>query len=649
MIKNKHFIVLFTLILSPFATAKIEPYPLEYWALRDVISNVSVSPDGEHLAMLKIEFKDADPVLEVYDASDLSKKPFRLNADPMEITGFSWVSDNNIIINLRQQVRDRIDGFNQGVYEGRLALLDIEKEEIKQFNETSPSIAGLLPNEPDKIILSFLPGGQDGIVNRALRPRTYYELNLRNGRKKLIIQGNMRLAQVQFDAEGNPITAVGFDLGPNERIWYYREPGTSEWQEIYRQHEDSFETFSIQGKHPSKENWLLVVANNGRDKIALWEFDTQNKRFGEIIYARSDVNIRGVQSHSNDWSEPDVIVGATYYKDKPHIEFFDETEAATFAQLEGVVPNAHTFFISSRSRDGATLTVFNIAPNDPGTHYLLKDGRFQKIGSVQPLFEAEQLANVEYITYTARDGREITAFLTTPKGEPPFPLVVVPHGGPFISEMVVFDEWGQMLANNGYMVLQPQYRGSTNYGLEFYKSAFIEGGQGGRKMQDDKDDGALHLVEQGLVDKDRIAMFGWSYGGYAALIAAARQQQIYQCVIAGAAVTDNIYQVNFYRDRLRGAQKAEQLGMWTESISPIEEAENVNVPMLLIHGDVDQRVPIGHIRRYRDELEKNNKPYEYVELEGADHFGSTLFYDHQIKMYEAMIGFFREDCGPGGL
>jgi len=168
-------------------------------------------------------------------------------------------------------------------------------------------------------------------------------------------------------------------------------------------------------------------------------------------------------------------------------------------------------------------------------------------------------------------------------------------------------------------------------------------------MQDDKDDVALHLVRRGLVDPERIAMFGWSYGGYAALVAASRTPQIYQCVIAGAAVADQIQQVNYYRYSLRGAQKERQLAYRADSINPIDEVANVNIPILLIHGDVDQRVPITHANRYRKELDKHNMEYQYLELEGADHFSNTWTFEHQKAIYSTMLGFLQNDCGPGGL
>src|SRR5690606_31249758 len=313
-------------------------------------------------------------------------------------------------------------------------------------------------------------------------------------------------------------------------------------------------------------------------------------------------------------------------KEKLFFEYFDGVEEATYRQLEELVPSSHYVRIVSRSRDGETLVVENSGPRDPGTFYLLKDGRLQLVGSKQPLFKADDLADVEYITYEARDGRQIPAYLTIPNGEPPFPAIVLPHGGPFVQEIVGYDEWGQVLANNGYLVLQPQYRGSQGYGLDFYTSAFRDGGQGGYKMQDDKDDGALYLVEQGLADRDRLALFGWSYGGYAALVAASRAPQIYQCVVAGAAVSDPLMQVNYYRDFLRGAQRDEELNMWRDSISPVKDIGQVNVPMLLIHGDVDQRVPPAHVRKYMKELDRTGKDYRYVELKGADHFSNTLFY-----------------------
>ena len=629
----------------------VEPYPLEYWALRPVISNVAVSPDGKYLGLVKIPSKDGNPIIEIYDAADLAKEPFRLNADPMEIQGFSWASDRDLLFRLRQKVRDRIEGFNQGVYEYKLAVLDVEAQKMRSFESERSGIVNILSKQPNKVILAVAEGGEDGPAARiraSFRPLAYYEFDLRRGSRKLIIRGKLSLAQVSFDGDGNPWLARGFDVAAKELVRYHRKLGASGWEEFHRQHEDDFGSFFVVGFDVDNRDELYVIANHGNDKRGLWSLNVDT---GEMtaLYRRSDVDVSNVLGHSIGWLHPDSITGVTYGNDKFHREYFDELEGATHAQLEGLVPNAHQVAITSRSRDGGTLTFRNTGPRDPGTHYLLKDGRVQTIGSRQPLLESDNLADVEYISYKARDGMTIPAYLTVPHGEPPFPLVVLPHGGPFVAEVVGYDKWAQLLANQGYLVLQPQYRGSQNYGLAFYQAAFSEGGQGGFKMQDDKDDGALHLVAEGLAQKDRIAMFGWSYGGYAALVAASRTPQIYQCVVAGAAVSDPLMQVNYYRFTMRGAQREEQLRMWDDSISPLAEVENVNVPMLIVHGSVDQRVPPDHAKKYLKLLDEHDKTYQYLELDGADHFSNTLFYDHQMQFFTAMTDFLANDCGPGGL
>lgn len=625
-----------------------EPYPLDYWALRPVINNAQVSPDGKHLALMKIPSKDGNPIIEVYDAANLSKEPFRLNADPMEITNFYWAGDEDIVFTLRQAVRDKIEGFNQGVYETRLAAVNVEKEKIRTFDETNPVIEHLLPEKPGKIIISFQEGGEDGPGSKlaeAYRPRSYWEFNLEKGTKRLVVRGKLSLGNIDFHRDGTPASARGFDIGKGDYVYYVRWRGEKKWTEAYRQSEHSFENFTPTWFDPQKPRNILAAAYNGRDKRSLWSYNLDNKEFEELIYGRSDVDVYGIRYHSNFWGHPTEVTGVTYFKDRLHTEYFDDVEGATYSQLEQIIPYAHYVDINSRSADGNTMTISNAGPRDPGTYYLLKDGKMTVVGSTQPLLESEKLADLDYVTFDARDGEKISAYVTVPQGEPPFPLIVMPHGGPFVTEAPTYSEWAQMLANNGYMVVQPQYRGSFNYGLRFHKISFTSGGQGGYKMQDDKDDAALHLVEKGLADPERLAMFGWSYGGYAALVASSRKPQIYQCVIAGAAVADMIQQVNYYRYALRGAQKETQLSYREGSINPIEEVAKVNVPILLIHGDVDQRVPVTHSNRYRKELDKHGKDYKYVELEGADHFSNTLFYNHQIKLYESMIDFLENDCG----
>jgi len=443
------------------------------------------------------------------------------------------------------------------------------------------------------------------------RAPNYYKYNLDTGAKKLVLKGNRENFGYTFDKDGNPRLTTS-QTADGKTIFYHRPVGGEGWTEFARVDGNTFQRFRPVGVVQDDDNLIYVLAHNNNDKVGLWKYNLSEKKFEDLVYRRKDVDITGVGYHSNSWEFPGEVTSIGYPGAKRLRKFMDSDEKAIHDQFEAAIPNAYQVRITSRSKDGSVIVVSNRGPKDPGSFYLYNDGAFSKIGG-------------------------------------PHPLVVMPHGGPFVGEVSVYDEWAQLLANNGYMVLQPQYRGSTNYGLDFYKSAFINGGEGGGAMQDDKDDGAKYLVSQGLVDPKRMAMFGWSYGGYAALVAASRPDNIYQCVVAGAAVADNVQQVNYYRNRIRGSARTEQLKFWDESLNPINEVEKVNVPMLLIHGSIDQRVPVKHSKKYIDALDKYGKDYQYVELKNADHFSNTIRFDHKMQFYPKMIEFLQNDCGPDGL
>jgi dipeptidyl aminopeptidase/acylaminoacyl peptidase len=629
------------------AASAVNPYPMEYWAAPNFMDNVELSPSGKYVAFRKADSQKGDHIIEVYETANMAKKPKRVGAKSMKIRGLSWVGDEEMVISFNKQVSKRIKGFNQGAFKSKLALYSMKTNKFEELNadDFNLSLANILVNEPDHVLVRYAYFDR----SEASRAPSFYKYNLKTGAKKLALKGNRDMRGYRFDPDGNPRFALEFDAGSRETVYLYRDVGGSGWNEYYRQSEDSFETFNYAGLVEGDPNSIYVIAHNGNDKEGLWKFNLKTKSFGELVYRRNDVDLWGTIRHSNPWQNSGKVTGVRYFKDKFHAKYFDKEEEAIIKQFEAVIPNAHSVSISSRSRDGDVLILRNSGPKDPGTFYLFNRGKFSPIGGVNSLLKGDKLADLEYITYTARDGKKIPAFVTRPQGKGPFPLVVMPHGGPFVAETVSYDPWAQMLANNGYMVLQPQYRGSKNYGLDFYQAGFIDGGEGGKKMQDDKDDGVKYLISKGDVAADRVAMFGWSYGGYAALIAAAREPNIYQCVIAGAAVADNLQQVNYYRSRIEGAQAVEQLNFWDDSISPIKEASKVNVPMLIIHGSVDQRVPIKHSDKYVKELEKYGKSFEYIELENADHFSNTLFYNHKMKAYPRMMSFLKNDCGPGGL
>ncbi len=642
-------LLLASLLLPSTAALAQDEVPLEYFALRESIKQVSVSPDGKRMALLKILTKTGNPYLHVYMTDNLDGDPYIVGSEKMEIIAYQWAADEHIVMTFRQKTMDKVEGREQDVYGYKIALLDLEKETFEDFDAADPVVENVLVSKPNKIIISEQPGAEEDLsLTTQFRPRHYYEMDLRTGNKKLLIQGKLEVSQIGFDDEGNPRHARGIDSATRDQVYYFRGKGEKGWREIYRISDEDWGAWHGNGvlwDDPDVAGNVFVRAHNGDDKQGLWSYNTKTKNFDELIYRRKDVDVGGLIYHSNKWEYGNKVVGLWYHKDKYHFEYFDEYEEATRKQLEEIIPDAFYVNISSRSRDGLSMVVTNQGPKDPGTYYLYHNNEMIEVGTQYPLIDKEDLADVKYITYKARDGRKIPAFVTVPTvGKKPYPLVVLPHGGPHVHEVILYDEWAQMLASRGYMVIQPQYRMSMNYGMDHFLSAFINGSEGGRKMQDDKDDGALFLVEKGYADPDRMAMFGWSYGGYAALVAASRTPQIYQCVIAGAAVSDPRRQANDFLNRQDGTGK-----IWREvylygQVQPVEEVDKVNVPVLLIHGSVDHRVLPRQAALYRKAMDRANKSYKYVELEGAGHFYNTLFYEHQLELYENLVDFLANDC-----
>lgn len=629
-----------------------KPVPVDYFAVLETMSNVALSPDGKYLAYRFIPAKNANAVIQILEVDDMSAKPYTAGSSRMDIQGFQWISNDTMWVNFRQQVRDDIIDTNRGVYAGRSATLSFDSDgwEFKQFRYTDLSLeARLLKAEPDKVIVSTgkVQGGSisEGQASTEAATPDYYYMNVKTHRLKLKAKAGNRIGNFTLDRDGDIRAGTSFDPGTRKTTFYLRQKGSDEWRETasWPALDDAWSISPI-GIDPLDINKLFVLSNQGQNTTGVYIMDGRTGELEEEIYRREDGDIAGGW-FSSDPSKPGHIAGFVYYKDgERKIAWIDPEEQALFEGLQAALPGKQ-ISISNRSMDGTRMIISSVSGKDPGTFYLLKDGQLQKLGSRNPLLQPEDLGDVSFIRWTSRDGKSIPGYVTTPpRGEAPFPLIVFPHGGPEVPEHITYDEWGQLLANNGYMVLQPGFRGTTRYGLEH--AAGIYKDWGGRP-QDDKDDGALHLVRQGLVDPDRIAMFGWSYGGYAAMIATQRTPQIYQCAIAGAGVSDlNAANAEFSETRI---SRSELRRRREGGISPIDHVEKTNIPVLVIHGEHDQRVQINQSDWFVGQLEKYKKPHKYIVLEDTDHFSNTIDYQNAKILYTEMLDFLANDCGPGGL
>ncbi len=611
-------ISLFTLPAVSYANAKSDAkqrLDLEAFAMMPLVRTVSVSPDGAKVAVVRATSKEGDYVIEIRSTKDLTAQPVTLGAARMLVSSVSWLSNDRIIVSFRQLFQRRAEKY----WVNKIAITDADgKGDWLDPSRENPRagfrIIDLLIDNPNEILVES--GGN------VLR------YNIHNGRSVTIARGSDRGVQGGFDTDfsGEVRIAQGYNAAKNSIEVFARLKGDSEWQRIKEILPTSRETYNILGFSNEDPNEVYVNATLGENTSGIYLYNMKTKTHSERLFGLENVDTDGLlfDRHGN-------LLAVAYTDSKPQLFFTDDAEQALYQAIQNLFTDKHVQLVSRSLNDNA-IAIRTSSAFDPGTYYLLVDkSNLVKIGESLPLLTAEHLSEVRYINYKARDGRTVYAYLTIPKGDGPHPTVVLPHGGPWVRDSIVFDEWAQLLAHHGYLVVQPNYRGSTGYGLDHWKAG---DNNWGLTMQDDLDDAALHLVSLGLADKNKLTMFGWSYGGYAAFVASLRENNIYQCAIAGAGVSDlgrinatlndNPFLALLQRPTITG-------------VSPRQMTEKVNIPILVIHPDIDSRVPVEHSRLFVDGLKRNNKIHKYVELVDADHFSDTLFYDHKMQFYSELL------------
>ncbi len=621
----------FNFCLAFTANAK-EALSLDAFTTLPAITQASVSNDGKKLALLRATSKNGDYIIEIRDVDNLKGKPVTLGADRMEISGFSWLNNEKLGVQFRQNIQDGADNY----WASKFAIVNATGKgkwlvPFKKDRRANFSILSSFIQSNDEILITY-DINQNGIPD-------VIRFNINTGRYKTVTRGNKKqYGGFINDMDGEIRAASGYDPKDNSFNLYARKKGSGDWKLIKKIYATEKENYDILGFSAENTNEIYVNANMGEDKTGIYLYNLETEKYSDRIFGLKSVNTRGI-TRSAKKETLGKLTGFTYTSKHPEVYYTDESEAALYQGVKAIFKDKFVRLIS-RSEDDNAIVVYTLSGKDPGTYYLLKDkSKIEVIGNKKPLLKEEDLSNVKYISYTARDGRKIPAYITVPNTKGPHPTVVMPHGGPWSRDVVIFDEWSQLLASHGYLVIQPQFRGSTGYGIEHWEAGDKNWGL---TMQDDLDDAANFLVEKGLADKDRLAMFGWSYGGYAAFVASTRKNNIYQCSIAGAGVS-SLDDINatlnsnpFSRERQRPTIKG---------ISPIEHVDEVNIPILVIHGDIDLVVPVSHSREFVEKLVKYKKDHKYIELEGAAHTSDKLYYDHKVLFYSELLKWLDTKCG----
>lgn len=634
-ISRKLIVLAVAVILLPNALAA-KDYKhsdlLESFAVLPAVTQVSVSPNGKRIIIRRATTKDGDYVLEVRKTKNLKKKPVLFGAKHMEISSAYWLNNDLMAVNFSQNIQDG----NKNYWVSKFAIVNADGKgkwriPFPKENQARFSLRDTLSDDPKHVLMTY-------DIDKDRKPDVI-KYNIYTGRTKTVLRGTSKLSGYIADHKKEFRAASSYDLKNNSIDQYVRLTSDDDWELIYKNRPENREKFDFLSFSAENPQEIYISANRGGNTTGIYTYNIKTKKYSERLFGLKNVDVDGIVT-SRKKKDRSRLLGFSYTGKEPKVHWLDEYEQQLENAIKAAFPGKYVSY-RSRSSDDKQIVVKTSAGNDPGTYYLLSDLKsVQVIGEEHPLINRDLLGDVKYIKYPARDGLKIPAYVTIPKvGKKPYPTVFMPHGGPWVRDVVIFDEWAQLLASHGYMVVQPQYRGSTGFGLKHWK---LGDNNWGQTMQDDKDDGVKYFVEKGLANPDKVAIFGWSYGGYAAFAASVRENGPFACSIAGAGVADlDRISASLFNGSRYGRVFQ---GKTVTGLSPIEHAEKLAMPLLIIHGDIDQRVPVKQSRLMVEKLKSLGKPHKYLELKGADHFYNTLYYRHKSAFYPTMIDWLENSC-----
>lgn len=600
--------------------------PLDAFAMQDMIRNVDVSPNGKKILMVRSLTKTGTYIVEIMDANNLKAKSKKLGGGKMEITSAFFLSDKKIIVNFRLEQKDG----GKKVMRNLNAIINADGTgPWKQLrDDRALSIVSLLPQDPNHILVYGDSNGD--------RFGDIIKLNIKNYRETVKFYGTEKYnSGYVLDKDGDVRAATTYIRGKDSQIISVREKGSPTWKQVYEILPSKRESFSVVAVDTENQNMFYVAANNGQDKIGYYTLDAKTLKVSDRIFGLKSVDAGGLIRSSKKGSYLRVD-GFTYTTNGTRRVWIDGNEEILHNQIKALFPKKR--FTLTRSEDDNTMIIRTVSDRDSGSYYLLKDKKtLTYLASNYPLREEKKMARVKFYSYKARDGRKIRAYRTIPNSEGPYKTIIMPHGGPWVRDNGGHNEWAQLLANQGYMVIQPQFRGSRGFGLDHWIAGDREWGL---KMQDDVDDAALHAVSKGWAQKDKLAIFGWSYGGYSAFVGAMRDNNIYKCSVAGAGVSRLSFALsNTYRSRIgRQYQRPTIAG-----IDPIDHVEKVNIPILVVHGTADYTVTVSNSRQFINQLKKYNKEHKYVEIDGLTH-SPGIRYEHKKLFYTELLDWMNNRC-----
>lgn len=645
-----------------------------YDYLRDpALSSLELSPNGRWLAGVKLNHEGIFVFV-----SDLDDPEAATLHSPFDESTFvnwvEWANDDWLIASvtvygtLDGQIYTR-DGLNYYTFTDfetmpipvtRLFLIRRDGKAVQRVFEGVKSLEKRNLNLGR--IVSFLPGDPDHfLVAATLRgDLDLFRVQVSTGEHERIGVGRNGTVGWFADINGQPAFRVDVNRRGTRYTYYGRQEkpnGKSSWKRLKSVRADERaetikQSTEFRPLSPGAVTGTYYVAARpaGAATTGIYLYNFTADEFVRPIKVDPDRDIEDALINPESYA----YLGSRYYEDLLKTEFTDETMQAHMDGLTTLFEDRVNVEWADSSRDGNRWLLYTSGPQEPGAYFIydLNQAHIRNYGTALPDLSPNLLSPVEIIRYKARDGLEITGYLTTPKGAPDGvtpPLVMMPHGGPEMRDTIDFDPIAQILAANGYAVFQPNFRGSSGYGLDFADAGRR---QWGKTMQHDVEDGFAYLVAEGKADASNACILGYSYGGYAALAAATLTPDLYKCVIAASGPSDLVEMLDWVRDEDGG--DSEEYEYWTRHIgdprrdrdelrgvSPARLAARVTAPVLMIHGREDTVVPVEQSELMVEALKEAGKEVEFIELYRSGH--SYRLAGDRRKEMEAIIGFLDEN------
>ncbi|TNE41918.1 MAG: S9 family peptidase [Alphaproteobacteria bacterium] len=604
-----------------------------------------LSPSGRYLSV--IVQKGSRGEIRIADLSGQEPVQGIPIGTDLEILWQKWASDDRLLIGVLTMTLTKDRRYIKGLATRTLAfdrdggntLLLFEGERrILSRNRFTSNVSQVYAADPEHVFISLWKGNSLGL----------YSVNVYNGKYEKVSAGTQHTLYWIMDQSGAPQVRV--DTNRRQSMLYFHRYDASgqRWVEYLRAKVNDLDEVPENlplGPGPKRGQVYVLARPEGEDRKSVYLYDIETRLFVEKVFSHPVYDISAVAVDRINGG----LMGGYFIADRFGLVTDQPEIQAMYQQINSSFGNQVNVQIIDSNRGRTRFVVLVSGPKIPGNYYVydMPSRSMKQLNSRWPDLEPDDLGQMEVMHFKARDGLDLTAYVTHPFGREKYysPVVVLPHGGPETRDHYDFNPMAQYLVSQGYRVLQVNFRGSSGFGAKFAEAGYREWGG---KMQDDIEDAVQMLLDRQLASPHNICIVGASYGGYAALAAAQRDNGIFNCAVSIAGVSDLPDMLDYVR-REDGASSL-VYEYWLKSIghpvtdkehliaiSPARNAGRINMPVLLVHGGRDAIVPIKQSETMNEALERLNKDVTYIEISSASHRDWGFF--EQIQLFEQLDRF----------